>query len=119
MIIGFLLAWFLPPWLTVVVALSLELWIGYSIRDNFTLNVINLITNSTSSRTGKLVFSDSAKRFQKRKTGSDCSLPAYESSWDHFLFFFTFPADGVEALFLRLAASGSIAADQRRHRNVR
>ena len=43
MIIGFLLAWYLPPWVTVVVALSLEVWIGYSIRDNLTLNVINLI----------------------------------------------------------------------------
>ena len=42
-IIGFLLAWYLPRWATVVVALSLEVWIGYSIRDNFTLNVINLI----------------------------------------------------------------------------
>jgi hypothetical protein len=43
MIIGSLLAWYLPPWVTVVVALSLEVWIGYSIRDNLTLNVINLI----------------------------------------------------------------------------
>jgi len=43
MVVGFLLAWRLPVALIVGVALALEVWTGYMIRDNLTLNVINLI----------------------------------------------------------------------------
>ena len=43
MIIGFLFAWRAPVWATVTAALGLELFVGYEIRDNLTLNVLNLI----------------------------------------------------------------------------
>ena len=43
MLMGFILAWRLPVWTIVSIALALELWTGYAIRDNLTLNVINLI----------------------------------------------------------------------------
>jgi hypothetical protein len=43
MVAGFLFAWRAPLYASVSIGVFLELWVGYSIRDNFTLNVINLI----------------------------------------------------------------------------
>ena len=43
MIVGFLFAWKAPVWATVSAALGMEIFVGYEIRDNLTLNVINLI----------------------------------------------------------------------------
>jgi hypothetical protein len=43
MIVGFFFAWRAPIIATVVIALFLEIWVGYTIRDNLTLNVIDLI----------------------------------------------------------------------------
>ena len=43
MIGGFLMARKLPVWSIIVLALFLELWVGYEIRDNLTLNIINLL----------------------------------------------------------------------------
>lgn len=40
---GFLLAWRLPVWATVALALGSELFMSWAIRDNLTLNVIMLI----------------------------------------------------------------------------
>lgn len=43
MIVGFTLAWRIPVIVTVGLGIGLELWVAYEIRDNLTLNVINLI----------------------------------------------------------------------------
>jgi len=43
MVAGFFLAARLPVWLTVVVAVALELFIGAMIRDNLTLNVLMFV----------------------------------------------------------------------------
>ncbi len=43
MLVGFVLARFLPVWASVVLALALEVLAAWAIRDNLTLNVIMLI----------------------------------------------------------------------------
>lgn len=43
MIVGFVIAWRAPVWLTIMTGVTLEVLAGYSIRDNLTLNVLNLI----------------------------------------------------------------------------
>jgi Protein of unknown function (DUF2585) len=43
MVVGFFMAFRMPTWLIVVIGLGLEIFVVYMIRDNLTLNIINLI----------------------------------------------------------------------------
>jgi hypothetical protein len=43
MVFGFYLAYKLPVWATIILALGMEAFVGYFIRDNLTLNIIMLI----------------------------------------------------------------------------
>jgi len=43
MALGFVLARILPAWLTFALALTMELFVGVMIRDNLTLNIIQLV----------------------------------------------------------------------------
>ena len=43
MTLGFLLAWRIPVWAAILSIIALELFVGYSIRDNLLLNIIMLI----------------------------------------------------------------------------
>lgn len=44
MCIGFIVAWRAPVWLSIALIIGLELFVGYMIRDNLTLNVLMLVT---------------------------------------------------------------------------
>lgn len=43
MLVGYVMAMKMPVWMTVVLAVAMELFVGYYIRDNLTLNIIMLV----------------------------------------------------------------------------
>ena len=46
--VGFVLAWKSPVWATIALAIAMELFVGYSIHDNLTLNIIQLLHPSAA-----------------------------------------------------------------------
>ena len=42
-VVGFVVAWIFPVWSTVVLMVAMELFVGFMIHDNLTLNIIQLI----------------------------------------------------------------------------
>ncbi len=43
MVFGFFVAWRLPAWAVVALTLGLEVFVGYAIQDNLTLNILMLV----------------------------------------------------------------------------
>ena len=43
MALGFVLAWRLPVWITIVLAVAMESFVGYFIDDNLALNILNSV----------------------------------------------------------------------------
>lgn len=43
MIFGFFIAWKLPAKITIAIGVLMEVWVGYEIHDNLTLNILNFI----------------------------------------------------------------------------
>jgi len=43
MVVGFVIAWRVPVWVSLAVIVALEVFVGYFIRDNLTLNIIMLV----------------------------------------------------------------------------
>lgn len=43
MLLGFVVAWRVPIIITILTGLALEFLVGFSIKDNLTLNIVNLI----------------------------------------------------------------------------
>jgi Protein of unknown function (DUF2585) len=43
MALGFVLAWRLPVWITIVLAVAMESFVGYFIHDNLALNILNSV----------------------------------------------------------------------------
>jgi hypothetical protein len=43
MLVGFFIAWRLPVWASIAIAVALEAIVGYFVRDNLTLNIIMLV----------------------------------------------------------------------------
>ncbi len=42
-VVGFVLAWRLPTYMTITLFIVFEAFVGYQIRDNLTLNIVNLL----------------------------------------------------------------------------
>lgn len=43
MVLGFIMARISPLWASIMIIVALEVWVGYSIHDNLTLNILNFI----------------------------------------------------------------------------
>ena len=54
MLIGFWMSIKLPVWVIIILALAMEIWVGISIRDNLTLNVLMLFYPVEAIKTWQL-----------------------------------------------------------------
>ena len=54
-IVGFFIAWRIPAWMTVGLAIAMEIGVGIAIRDNLTLNVIMLLYPLESVKAWQMV----------------------------------------------------------------